>query len=118
MMKMIMSLIAACALAGCAADSGMAVAGNQVSGNGRITLDPANPRRLTVTLLNLRDLGGYDFDRPGDREAFVRGMLTRQCGAPSIVDGRVTETGGTSLRALKLYFLTIDCPNGASRKAE
>lgn len=101
-------------MAGCTARSGLTVATHQAQGNGRIALDPTNPRRLTMTLLNLRDVG-YDFDNATDRASFVEAMLTLQCGKPSIAETRETVTGDSGVRIFKLYFLTIDCPNGASR---
>lgn len=104
----------ALALAGCAAGDGGTTALIQMSGNARVALDRTNPNALTVVLLNVRDLG-YDFNDATAREAFIARMLTEQCGAPSIVETKVTKTGGTSLREFQVFTIEVSCPNGASQ---
>ena len=112
-----MRLIAAAmllALTGCGAQSNM-TSGLEV-GTGRVKVFPSatDPTLVSVNVLNGRD-AGYDLDNADDRYPFVLKLLTAQCGAPSIVDERVTLLGdGTALRQWKTFTVTVRCPNGAS----
>lgn len=110
-----MLLIALLALAGCSADSPALPAKLSAAGYIRPHIDFANPRRLVVEVANLRELA-WNLDSKADRHAILISAMAPQCGAPSIVEERVTQIGPEALAHVpKIYTLVLDCPNGASQ---
>lgn len=118
-MRALVIMAAAAALAGCQASNQNAPNLLLSQGFMRVSPHPTDANLVIVQTLNVLDLGGYNMDRANDRRQIVHNLLRAQCGAPEIVDARMTLTGSPdALRQLRTYTMTVRCPNGASSAAE
>lgn len=115
-MKVVIASALACLLAGCGADD--VNRPNRMQNLGGMTArpDPVDPNVMWVWLSNFVDIG-YDADRRADRETLIANALTPQCGAPKIIEDRVSQTSASTMHTVRIYSIKVACPKGASRPA-
>lgn len=117
-MRLVVAILAAGLLAGCSADSANTPNMLLATGHMRVSPHPTDPEMVVVQHLNTFDIG-YNMDDAAARRTVVRNLLRAQCGAPEIIDARVTLTGDPgAIRQGRTYTLTVRCPNGATSPAE
>ncbi len=116
-MRLAAVMLTAGLVAGCAI-GGQAHVGSMI-GSGELQLAPieGDPTRLTVTIRSSGFAPAYE--RADMQQRIVDTALAQQCGKPHIESRRQTEFGTTPIGVpIRLYTLTVRCPNGASTPAE